>query len=173
MSLTFIPHIFIIRHSPHECEDLFCSQDLFWKIIPLSFLILHFFIPHISAFFSAPVPLKKVKYEINRQPACFLSPDWWRSPHSCIIQIHSRAEGTHWPHKILTAQTPTSYISRVGCYFPKRIKLCLRCSSKGRILLNFLFSDCDQEEIESKKKACYFSASGGYIWRGSLCSTGS
>jgi len=40
----------------------------------------------------------------------------------------------------------------VGCYFPKRIELCLRRSSKGRILLNSLFSDCDQEEIESKKK---------------------
>lgn len=52
----------------------------------------------------------------------------------------------------------------------------LKMLLKGKNFTEFslLFSDCDQEEIErKKKKACYFSASGGYIWRGSLCSIGS
>lgn len=152
-SLTLIFHIFKILHSPHEYADTSHSHVLFWRntFSTESFCIAFLYSTHAGILLSTWTN-ENMQHEMNWRPACFPSPDLWRHPPSCIIKIQARAEGTHWPQKIWTAQTPASYISRVGCYFSKRFKLCFICSSQGRILLNSLFSDCDQKEIGRKKK---------------------
>lgn len=146
---------------------LFCFSKI---IFLLSLPLLPFFIPHKLAFSLVPAIVKA--YSMRQMTACFLSPDLLRSPHSCLIKTHSRAEGT-LATKILTVQTPASDTSRVSCYFPKRIQIMLNMIFTGKSFTEFFLLWFSPRRNRKEKKACYFSSGGGYIWRGSLSSIGS
>lgn len=154
-SLTLIFHIFKILHSPHEYADTSHSHVLFWRntFSTESFCIAFLYSTHAGILLSTWTN-ENMQHEMNWRPACFPSPDLWRHPPSCIIKIQARAEGTQWPQKIWTAQTPASYISRVGCYFSKRIQIMLHMLLTGKNFTEFslLWLWPKRNRKEKKKK---------------------
>lgn len=118
----------------------------------LSLSALHFFIPHTLAFFSAPGPMKicSMKWTEGLPAFHHLTYGDIHPVASSKSKLGLKEHSGHRKYEQLKP-LPVTFLEWV-VIFPKGFKLCFICSSQGRILLNSLFSDCDQKEIGRKKK---------------------